>query len=185
MIIGPILFGTLVMGIAGHGDDLTKVGRLAWRSILYFEIVSTIALIVGLVVVNVVGPLRDAYSFNPDGSTLYLALASVFVAQAAGVELSIGTQVAMMLTNKGVAAVPRASLVILSGTLAAFNLPLAGITIILAVDELMDMGRTMVNLIGNCLATCVMARWEGEFTPGVPATSIVVDDLAVGTAPLV
>ena len=366
MIIAPILFATLVMGIAGHGDDLKKVGRLAWRSILYFEIVTTIALIVGLVAVNLVRPgdspqltaaiqaaeqagggptlaepkgfadhVRDVvptsfidsmannnvlqivffsilfavaltqvkgrpkeailgfceglaetmfklvgiimryvpigvgaalavtvahsglsvllpllklvvtlwaalivfvlialvpialiarvpirafikqvrepaiiafsttssdaalplamqrmeafgvprrivsfvmptgYSFNLDGTTLYLALASVFVAQASGVNLTWGTQLAMMgtlmLTSKGVAAVPRASLVILSGTLAAFNLPLAAITVILAVDELMDMGRTMVNLVGNCLATCVMARWEGEFTPGIPA----------------
>ena len=376
MIIGPILFATLVMGIAGHGDDLRKVGRLAWRSILYFEIVTTVALIVGLLAVNIVrpgdspeltaalraaeaagggptlatpkafgqhvreivptsffdamatnnvlqivffsilfaigltmvrGPVKQAilvvieglaeamfkvvgiimkfvpfavgaalavtvshsglsvllplmklvltlwgalivfvlvalvpaaliarvpirafikqvrepaiiafsttssdaalplamqrmeefgvprrivsfviptgYSFNLDGSTLYLALASVFVAQAAGVELSIGTQAAMMLTlmltSKGVAAVPRASLVILSGTLAAFNLPLAGITIILAVDELMDMARTMVNLVGNCLATCVIGRWEGEFTPGIPAAPpVVTGDLA-------
>ncbi len=110
--------------------------------------------------------MPTGYSFNLDGSTLYLALASVFVAQAAGIELSWGTQLGMMLTlmltSKGVAAVPRASLVILSGTLAAFNLPLAGITIILAVDELMDMARTTVNLVGNCLATAVMARWEGE-----------------------
>ena len=381
MIIGPILFATLVMGIAGHGDDLKKVGRLAFRSILYFEIVTTVALVVGLLAVNIVRPgdspqltaaLRAAesaggapalakpmgfadhirnvvptsffeamttnnvlqivffsilfaialtqvrgapkqailgfceglaetmfklvgiimryvpiavgaalavtvshsglsvllplmklvgtlwgalivfvlfalvpvaliarvpirafirqvrepaiiafsttssdaalplamqrmeafgvprrivsfvmptgYSFNLDGSTLYLALASVFVAQAAGVELSIGTQAAMMLTlmltSKGVAAVPRASLVILSGTLAAFHLPLAGITIILAVDELMDMGRTMVNLVGNCLATCVMARWEGEFTPGVPATNAGADALALESAPM-
>ncbi|MFL5620911.1 MAG: dicarboxylate/amino acid:cation symporter [Gemmatimonadaceae bacterium] len=374
MIIGPILFSTLVMGIAGHGDDLKKVGRLAFRSILYFEIVTTVALVVGLTAVNLVKPgvspqltaallaaeaahagpklaapksfgdhvrevvptsffdamatnnvlqivffsilfaigltqvrgaprqailsfaeglaeamfkvvgiimkfvpiavgaalavtvshsgltvllpllklvgtlwgaliafllvallpvallaripirgfirqvrepaiiafsttssdaalplamqrmeafgvprrivsfvMPTGYSFNLDGSTLYLALASVFVAQAAGVHLSIGTQAAMMLTlmltSKGVAAVPRASLVILSGTLTAFGLPLAGITVILAVDELMDMGRTMVNLIGNCLATCVMARWEGEFTPGVPATSAGTDAL--------
>ncbi|HEU4723136.1 MAG TPA: cation:dicarboxylase symporter family transporter, partial [Gemmatimonadaceae bacterium] len=339
MIIGPILFSTLVMGIAGHGDDLKKVGRLAFRSILYFEIVTTVALAVGLLAVNLVRPgdspqltsallaaeragggpklavpksfgdhvrevvptsffdamatnnvlqivffsilfaigltqvrgapkqailsfaeglaeamfkvvgiimkyvpiavgaalavtvshsgltvllpllklvgtlwgaliafvllalvpvaliarvplmgfirqvrepaiiafsttssdaalplamqrmeafgvprrivsfvMPTGYSFNLDGSTLYLALASVFVAQAAGVELSLGTQAAMMLTlmltSKGVAAVPRASLVILSGTLTAFGLPLAGITVILAVDELMDMGRT-------------------------------------------
>ena len=374
MIIGPILFSTLVMGIAGHGDDLKKVGRLAFRSILYFEIVTTVALAVGLVAVNLVKPgvspqltaallaaeraggaptlaapksfgdhvrevvptsffdamatnnvlqivffsilfaigltqvrgapkqailafceglaeamfkvvgiimryvpiavgaalavtvshsglsvllpllklvgtlwgaliafvllalvpvaliarvpimgfirqvrepaiiafsttssdaalplamqrmeafgvprrivsfvMPTGYSFNLDGSTLYLALASVFVAQAAGVNLSLGTQAAMMLTlmltSKGVAAVPRASLVILSGTLTAFGLPLAGITVILAVDELMDMGRTMVNLIGNCLATCVMARWEGEFTPGIPATPAGQDAL--------
>jgi proton glutamate symport protein len=116
--------------------------------------------------------MPTGYSFNLDGTTLYLALASVFVAQAVGHELTIGTQLAMMLTlmltSKGVAAVPRASLVILSGTLAAFDLPLAAITVILAVDELMDMARTTVNLVGNCLATTVMARWEGEFTPGIP-----------------
>jgi proton glutamate symport protein len=91
----------------------------------------------------------------------------VFVAQAAGVELSVGQQVTMlltlMLTSKGVAGVPRASLVILAGTLASYNLPLAGITLILGVDELMDMARTMTNVIGNCLATVVVAKWEGEF----------------------
>jgi len=388
MIIAPILFSTLVMGIAGHGDDLKKVGRLAFRSILYFEIVTTVALAVGLLAVNISRPgdsprlaaaihaaelahngpalaapksfadhVRDVvptsfvdslarndvlqivffsilfavaltqvkgrpkeavlgfceglaeamfklvglimrfvplgvgaalaatvshsglrvllpllklvgtlwvalivfvlvalvpiallarvplrafikqvrepaliafsttssdaalplamqrmeafgvprrivsfvmptgYSFNLDGTTLYLALASVFVAQAVGVEMPIGTQLAMMgtlmLTSKGVAAVPRASLVILSGTLAAFNLPLAAITVILAVDELMDMGRTTVNLVGNCLATCVMARWEGEFTPGVPAGPaertdvelVAAEERAVGGVP--
>lgn len=110
--------------------------------------------------------LPTGYSFNLDGSTLYLAVASVFVAQAAGIELTLGTQIMMMLTlmltTKGIAAVPRASLVILSGTLATFGLPLAGVAIILGVDELMDMARTTVNLIGNCLASAVMARWEGE-----------------------
>ena len=381
MIIAPILFATLVMGIAGHGDDLKKVGRLAFRSILYFEIVTTIALAVGLLAVNIARPgddprltaairaaeaaggppqlaepkgfadhVRDVvptsfidamahnnvlqivffsilfavaltqvrgrpkdailgfceglaetmfklvgiimrfvpfgvgaalattvahsgiqvllpllklvltlwvalivfvlftlvpvaliarvplkrfikqvrepaiiafsttssdaalplamqrmeafgvprrivsfvmptgYSFNLDGTTLYLALASVFVAQASGHELSIWTQLAMMgtlmLTSKGVAAVPRASLVILSGTLAAFNLPLAAITVILAVDELMDMGRTTVNLVGNCLATCVMARWEGEFDPDRALTApALADASAVGDEP--
>jgi proton glutamate symport protein len=107
------------------------------------------------------------YSFNLDGSTLYLSLAAMFVAQAAGVELSIGQQVTMlltlMLTSKGVAGVPRASLVILAGTLASYNLPLEGVTLILGVDALMDMGRTMTNVIGNCLATVIMAKWEGEF----------------------
>lgn len=115
--------------------------------------------------------MPTGYSFNLDGSTLYLAVASVFVAQAAGIDLSWQKQAAMvltlMLTSKGVAAVPRASLVILSGTLAAFGLPLAGIAIILTVDELMDMARTTVNLVGNCLATAVMARWEGELN--IPA----------------
>ncbi len=110
--------------------------------------------------------LPTGYSFNLDGSTLYLAVASIFVAQAAGVEMTLGTQILMMLTlmltSKGVAAVPRASLVILSGTLHTFHLPLEGIAVILAVDALMDMARTSVNLLGNCLASAAMARWEGE-----------------------
>jgi len=350
-IIVPIIFGTLVVGIAGHSDDLKAVGRLALKSIIYFEIVTTLALAIGLIAVNVVRPgvgvtlpppdkrevphqqtaqemiehifpksffesaanndvlqvvvfavifavaltqvsgkpketmlnffeglsevmfkftglvmmfapfgigaamavtvghsglgvlknlgllvltlygalavfillvllpvalfwripigaflkavkepaliaftttssdaaLPDAfkkmiafgvpkrivsfvlptgYSFNLDGSTLYLAVASIFVAQAAGVELTLGQQLLMMLTlmltTKGIAAVPRASLVILMGTLASFNLPLAGVALILGVDELMDMARTTVNLVGNCLASAVMARAEGE-----------------------
>jgi proton glutamate symport protein len=110
--------------------------------------------------------LPTGYSFNLDGSTLYLAVASIFVAQAAGVELSLQTQLIMMLTlmltSKGVAAVPRASLVILAGTLHSFGLPLEGIAVILGVDAFMDMARTSVNLLGNCLASAVMARWEGE-----------------------
>lgn len=114
--------------------------------------------------------MPTGYSFNLDGTTLYLAVASVFAAQAAGIDLSFQQQIIMMLTlmltSKGVAGVPRASLVILAGTLASFNLPLEAIAIILGVDELMDMARTTVNLIGNCLATCVMARWEGEFDDG-------------------
>jgi proton glutamate symport protein len=105
------------------------------------------------------------YSFNLDGSTLYLAIASVFVAQAAKVELSIGQQLVMMLTlmltSKGMAGIPRASQVILAGTLVSFGLPLEGVLLIMGVDELMDMARTTVNLVGNCLATTVMARWEG------------------------
>ena len=107
------------------------------------------------------------YSFNLDGTTLYLSLASIFVAQAAGIQLSVGQQITMlltlMLTSKGVAGVPRASLVILAGTLATYGLPLEGVTLILGVDELMDMARTMVNVIGNCLATVVVAKWEGQF----------------------
>ncbi|HEX5725348.1 MAG TPA: cation:dicarboxylase symporter family transporter [Longimicrobiaceae bacterium] len=116
--------------------------------------------------------MPTGYSFNLDGTTLYLALASVFVAQAAGIELSTGEQLVMMLTlmltSKGVAGVPRASLVILSGTLATFGLPLEGVAVILGVDELMDMGRTTINVVGNCLATVVMARWEGDFDPHAP-----------------
>jgi proton glutamate symport protein len=116
-------------------------------------------------IVSFVLPL--GYSFNLDGTTLYLSLASVFVAQAAGVQLTVGQQITMlltlMLTSKGVAGVPRASLVILAGTLASYGLPLEGVTLILGVDELMDMARTMTNVIGNCLATVVIAKWEGEF----------------------
>jgi Na+/H+-dicarboxylate symporter len=356
-IVAPLIFGSLVVGIAGHGDDLKRVGRLAFRSILYFEVVTTVALAVGLIAVNLTRPgegvqltatadtaqvaalstnkptlssvlehtvpasfidaaaknevlqivffsvlfgvalaqsrsrhkttmlsvcesladvmfkftnivmkfapigigaavavtighsglgvlgnlaklvltlygaliifvlvallpvallfripirqfwrwvkepwliafstasseaalplamenlekfgvpkrivsfvLPTGYSFNLDGSTLYLAVASVFVAQAAGVEMTVGTQILMMLTlmltSKGVAAVPRASLVILSGTLHTFNLPLEGVAVILAVDALMDMARTSINLLGNCLASAAMARWEGEW----------------------
>ncbi len=359
-IIVPIIFGTLVVGIAGHGDDMKRVGRLALKSLIYFEVVTTLALVIGLLAVNIVKPgigvvlqgsadqgkqlatntptgmgflehvvptsffeaasknevlqvvffsilfavalsqvrgkpkeivlagceglaevmfkftaivmryapigigaaiavtvghsglgvlinlgkliltlygallvfvlvvllpvalmfrvplrrfasavkepaliafsttsseaalpramqamealgvprrivafvMPTGYSFNLDGSTLYLAVASMFAAQAAGIHMSVGQQVVMMLTlmltSKGVAAVPRASLVILSGTLASFGLPLEAVALILGVDELMDMARTSVNLVGNCLATVVMARWEGEF--GVPQT---------------
>lgn len=355
-VIVPLLFSTLVIGIAGHGDDMSKVGRLAWRSILYFEIVTTLALAVGLVAVNWIKPgmgvslagaqadaakdfvtktptvssvlehtvpqsffeaaahnevlqivffsvlfavavakapekprkfmlefceslsevmfkfvgmvmsfapigiagaiaatvgqsgigvlltlaklvftlygalivfvlvvllptaliarvpirafwsqarspwllafstasseaalpqamqamerlgvpkrivafvMPTGYSFNLDGSTLYLAVASIFAAQAANIPMSLGQQLLMMLTlmltSKGVAAVPRASLVILSGALAQFGLPLEAVALILGVDAVMDMARTSVNLLGNCLATVVMARWEGEF----------------------
>jgi len=105
------------------------------------------------------------YSFNLDGSTLYLSLASVFVAQAAGIHLSVGQQLLMMLTlmvtSKGVAGVPRAALVILAGTLAQFGLPLEGVAVLLGVDALLDMARTSVNVAGNCLASAVVARWEG------------------------
>jgi proton glutamate symport protein len=109
--------------------------------------------------------LPTGYSFNLDGSTLYLSLASVFVAQAAGIHMPLSQQLLMMLTlmltSKGVAAVPRASLVILAGTLAAFGLPVSGVALILGADALMDMARTSVNLLGNCMATVVVARWEG------------------------
>ena len=111
--------------------------------------------------------IPTGYSFNLDGTTLYLAMASVFVAHISGVHLSFGTQIIMMLTlmltSKGVAGVPRASLVILLGTATNFGLPVWPIFIILGIDELMDMARTTVNVIGNCLATVVIAKWEGEF----------------------
>lgn len=115
--------------------------------------------------------LPAGYSFNLDGSTLHLAVASVFVAQAAeatsGVHFGVGHQIMLMLTlmvtSKGVAAVPRASLIVLIAALQSFHLPIAGAAIIFAVDELLDMARTSVNVLGNCLASVVVARWEGEF----------------------
>lgn len=110
--------------------------------------------------------LPTGYSFNLDGSTLYLALASVFCAQAAGIELSWGTQLVicltLMLTSKGVAGVPRASLVILAATVEQFQIPEWPIAVILGIDALMDMGRTGTNVVGNCVASIVVARWEGE-----------------------
>jgi proton glutamate symport protein len=354
-IIVPLIFGTLVVGIAGHGDDMKRVGRLALKSIIYFEIVTTLALVIGLLAVNIIKPgvgvtptgtaaaapaasepvtfstvlehivpqsffdaaahnemlqivfwsvlfaigltqvrgrsketmlgfceavadvmfkftgivmkfapiavaaalavtvgqpgglqklrslalvvvtlyvalvafglfvlypvarlarvpigaflaavkepaliafstasseaalpkamermeaigvprrivafvMPTGYSFNLDGSTLYLSVASIFVAQAGGIPLTLGQQLLMMLTlmltSKGVAGVPRAALVILMGTVASFHLPGEMAIALLGVDVIMDMARTTVNLIGNCLATVVMARWEGEF----------------------
>jgi proton glutamate symport protein len=111
------------------------------------------------------------YSFNLDGTTLYLAMASVFIAQAAqttgAAPMGIGEQITMMLTlmltSKGVAAVPRVSMVVLIATLQSFNLPLVGAAMILGVDAFMDMARTSVNVTGNCLASVVIARWEKEF----------------------
>ena len=109
--------------------------------------------------------LPTGYSFNLDGSTLYLSLASVFVAQAAGVDLTLGQQLLMMLTlmltSKGVAGVPRAALVILAGALSSFRLPMEGVAVLLGIDAIMDMARTSVNVLGNCLASAVVARWEG------------------------
>lgn len=363
-IIAPLLFGTLVVGIAGHGDDLKRVGRLALKSIVYFELVTTVALFIGLLAVNLVKPgvgvqlgvsadagkamaaqqatvtgmlehlvpqsffeaaaqnevlqivfwsvlfgvaltgvkgkpketmlafcegladtilrltgiimkfapigvgaalavtvgvgglpvlvklgkaaltlygalvafillgfipvaliarvplrrfwaaikepaliafsttsseaampsafqhmeemgvprrivgfvIPTGYSFNLDGTTLYLSMASVFCAQAAGIHMTLGQQLFMMLTimltSKGVAGVPRAALVVLSGTVATFGLPLEAVAVLLGIDVIMDMGRTTINLVGNCLASVVMARWEGEFAePAAPVAA--------------
>lgn len=113
--------------------------------------------------------MPTGYSFNLDGTTLYLSLATIFVAQISGIHLPLEKQLlivfTLMLTSKGVAGVPRASMVILLGTAASFGLPTWPIYIILGIDELMDMARTSVNVLGNCLATAVIARWEGEFDP--------------------
>jgi proton glutamate symport protein len=109
------------------------------------------------------------YSFNLDGTALYLSLAALFVAQAAGIHLGLRQQMllllTLMLTSKGAAGVPRAGLVVLSGTLTTFGLPLEGVTLVLGVEAFLDMARTSVNLLGNCVASVVMARWEGQFNP--------------------
>ncbi|AMY11739.1 Glutamate-aspartate carrier protein [Luteitalea pratensis] len=115
---------------------------------------------------NIVGfVLPTGYSFNLDGTTLYLSIASVFVAQLAGLQMSLGQQLMMMLTlmltSKGVAGVPRGALVVLTAALGTFGLPLEGAAILLGIDQILDMGRTAVNVTGNCLATAVVARWEG------------------------
>ncbi|HUS19180.1 MAG TPA: cation:dicarboxylase symporter family transporter [Terriglobales bacterium] len=121
--------------------------------------------------------MPTGYSFNLDGSTLYLALATMFVAQAANIHLTLGQQLVivftLMLTSKGVAGVPRATLVILLGTAASFNLPVWPIFLIVGIDELMDMARTSVNVIGNCLATVVIAKWEGEFGKEQPSPTVL------------
>jgi proton glutamate symport protein len=109
--------------------------------------------------------IPTGYSFNLAGTTLYLSMASMFVAQAASVHMTAGEQLVMMLTlmltSKGVAGVPRAALVILAGTLTTFHLPVEGFAILLGVDAVLDMARTAVNVLGNCLAAAVVARWEG------------------------
>jgi Na+/H+-dicarboxylate symporter len=122
------------------------------------------------------------YSFNLDGSMVYQAFAALFIAQAYGIELSVGTQVTlllfMMLSSKGVAGVPRASLVVVAATLPAFGLPEAGLLLIMGIDQFLDMGRTATNVIGNGIATAVVAKWEGELAPTAPDD----DDAAAGKA---
>jgi len=121
------------------------------------------------------------YSFNLDGSTLYLAVASIFVAQAAGIHMPISTQLVMMgtlvLTSKGVAGVPRATLVVLLATAATFGLPTEPIFVILGIDALMDMARTALNVTGNCLASVIIARWEDAFD-SEPASPAVLEGVA-------
>lgn len=113
------------------------------------------------------------YSFNLDGSMMYMSFATIFIAQAYGIDLSIGTQIAMLLTlmvsSKGIAAVPRASLVVITATLAQFGLPVEGVALILAIDQFLDMGRTATNVIGNAVATSVITKWEGMLEVEEPA----------------
>ena len=112
------------------------------------------------------------YSFNLDGSMMYMTFASIFIAQAYGIDLSLGTEIAMLLTlmvtSKGIAGVPRASLVVITATLAQFNIPEAGILLILAIDHFLDMGRSATNVVGNAVASVVVAKWEGNLDPLEP-----------------
>ena len=111
--------------------------------------------------------MPTGYTFNLDGSTLYLAMAVIFSTQLVGIDLTFEQQLvimfALMLTSKGIAGVPRVALIVLAGTLTSFNIPIIGVAVLLGIDQILDMGRTTVNLIGNCVATVVIARWENEF----------------------
>jgi Na+/H+-dicarboxylate symporter len=113
-------------------------------------------------IVSFVLPL--GYSFNLDGSMMYMTFASLFIAQSYGIHLDYGTQMSMllvlMLTSKGIAGVPRASLVVIAGTLATFNIPEAGLALLLGIDPLLDMGRSATNVVGNSVATAVVSKWE-------------------------
>jgi Na+/H+-dicarboxylate symporter len=119
-------------------------------------------------IVSFVLPL--GYSFNLDGSMMYMTFASIFIAQSYGIDLPIGTQMSMllvlMLTSKGIAGVPRASLVVIAGTLATFKIPEAGLALLLGIDPLLDMGRSATNVVGNSIATAVVSKWEGELKDG-------------------
>jgi Na+/H+-dicarboxylate symporter len=120
--------------------------------------------------------IPTGYSFNLDGSSLYLSVAAIFVAQVSGIHLSLGQQLLIMLTlmvtSKGVAGVSRAALVILLATASSTGLPTEPVFLLLGVDQLLDMGRTAVNVLGNCLASVVMAKWEGEFGAETPSAAV-------------
>ena len=177
MYLGLAIFAIIVLGVVSYlirVPFLTFVKTIREPFLIAFTTASSEAALPKSLEVmerfgvpkNIVGfVLPTGYSFNLDGSTLYLSLASVFVAQLAAVPMTIGQQLMMMLTlmltSKGVAGVPRAALVVLAATLTQFGLPLEGAAILLGIDQIMDMGRTAVNVMGNCIATAVVARWEG------------------------
>ena len=179
MYLGLAIFAVIVVGGVSYLIDvpfLTFVSAIKAPVLIAFTTASSeAALPTALDVMERFGVpknivafvLPTGYSFNLDGSTLYLSLTSVFVAQMAGVHQTVAGQLVMMLTlmlaSKGVAGVPRGALVVLTGMLAQFGLPLEGAALLLGIDQIMDMGRTAVNVMGNCIATAVVARWEGEF----------------------
>ena len=111
--------------------------------------------------------MPTGYTFNLDGSTIYLAMGVLFSSQIVGIHLDLNQQIiimlALMLTSKGIAGAPRVALIVLAGTLASFNIPILGVAILLGIDQILDMGRTAINLVGNCVATVVIARWENVF----------------------
>jgi proton glutamate symport protein len=177
MYLGLSIFALIVLGVVSYlirVPFLTFVKAIREPFLIAFTTASSEAALPKALEImerfgvpkNIVGfVLPTGYSFNLDGSTLYLSLASVFVAQLAGIQMTLGHQLVMMLTlmltSKGVAGVPRAALVVLAATVAQFGLPLEGVAILLGIDQIMDMGRTAVNVMGNCIATAVVARWEG------------------------
>ena len=177
MYLGLAIFAIIVLGVVSYlirVPFLTFVKTIREPFLIAFTTASSEAALPKSLEVmerfgvpkNIVSfVLPTGYSFNLDGSTLYLSLASVFVAQLAAVPMTLGQQLMMMLTlmltSKGVAGVPRAALVVLTATLTQFGLPLEGAAILLGIDQIMDMGRTAVNVMGNCIATAVVARWEG------------------------
>ena len=179
MYLGLVLFALIVLGCVSYLiriPFLTFVKAIREPMLIAFTTASSEAALPKALVImerfgvpkSIVGfVLPTGYSFNLDGSTLYLSLCSVFVAQMAGVQMTLGQQLVMMLTlmltSKGMAGVPRSALVVLAATLTTFNLPIEGAAILLAIDQIMDMGRTAVNVMGNCIATAVVARWEGVF----------------------
>ena len=179
MYLGLAIFGLIVLGGVSYlirVPFLTFVKAIREPFLIAFTTASSEAALPKSLEVmerfgvpkNIVGfVLPTGYSFNLDGTTLYLSLASVFVAQLAGVPMTFGQQLVMMLTlmltSKGVAGVPRAALVVLTATLVQFQLPLEGAAILLGIDQIMDMGRTAINVMGNCISTAVVARWEGVF----------------------
>lgn len=123
--------------------------------------------------------LPVGYSFNLDGSMMYCTFAVLFIAQVYGIDLTISQQIMMlailMLTSKGIAGVPRASLVVIAATLPQFNIPEAGMLLLLGIDHFLDMGRSATNVVGNSVATAVVSKWEGELTPGAVSTDVVVE----------
>jgi Na+/H+-dicarboxylate symporter len=129
------------------------------------------------------------YSFNLDGTMMYCTFASIFIAQTYHIEMSLGTQLAMlatlMITSKGVAGVPRASLVVIASTLSQFGIPEAGLLMIMGIDTFLDMGRSATNVIGNSLATAVVAKWEGELAPehALGPDDVVPPDMVPGEVP--